>query len=134
MPIGWRRTADIRMAGAAATKLLAAAGRGGIALTVWPLRGWGVSAEEVAGGLACYMLVTYAVYLLAPRGRGSRTVARAVLRSGACRSHADSGEHRCRGDPRRPVDAAPVLVAGYYIGTLGDALPVPVSSAASKAA
>jgi hypothetical protein len=40
-PVGWRRTADIRMAGAAATKLLAAAGSGGIALTVWTLRGWG---------------------------------------------------------------------------------------------
>src|ERR1019366_6691723 len=35
-PISWRRTADIRMAGAAATKLLAAAGTGGIALTNGP--------------------------------------------------------------------------------------------------
>ena len=51
-PIGWRRTADIRMAGAAATKLLAAAGSGGIALTVWTLRSWGLSAANVAGGLA----------------------------------------------------------------------------------
>jgi hypothetical protein len=68
-PIGWRRTADIRMAGAAATKLLAA-GTGGIALTVWTLRGGGVSAASVAGGLACYMLLTYAVYLLAVAGAG----------------------------------------------------------------
>jgi hypothetical protein len=52
-PIGWRRTADIRVAGAAATKLLAAAGTGGIALTVWTLRGWGLSAADVAGGLTC---------------------------------------------------------------------------------
>lgn len=63
-PIGWRRTADIRMAGAA-TKLLAAAGSGGIALTVWTLRSWGLSAANVAGGLACYMILTYAVYLSA---------------------------------------------------------------------
>lgn len=69
-PIGWRPTADIPMAGAAATKLLAAAGSGGIALTVWTLRGWGLSAAEVAGGLACYLLLTYAVYLLALAGAG----------------------------------------------------------------
>lgn len=69
-PIGWRRTADIRMAGAAATKLLAAAGTGGIALTVWTLRGWGLSAANVAGGLACCMLLTYAVYLLALASAG----------------------------------------------------------------
>lgn len=68
-PIGWRRTADIRMAGAAATKLLAA-GTGGIALTVWTLRGGGVSAASVAGGLACYMLLTYAVHLLAVASAG----------------------------------------------------------------
>ena len=55
-PIGWRRTADIRMAGAAATKLLAAAGTGGIALTVWTLRGWAVRRERRRlrrQGLAC---------------------------------------------------------------------------------
>jgi uncharacterized protein (TIRG00374 family) len=53
------------MAGSAATKLLAAAGSGGIALTVWTLRSWGLSAANVAGGLACYMILTYAVYLSA---------------------------------------------------------------------
>ena len=49
-PIGWRRTVDIRMAGAAATKRWSAAGSGGIALTVWTLRSWGLSAANVAGG------------------------------------------------------------------------------------
>ena len=42
-PVGWRRTADIRMAGAAATRLLAAAGSCGIALTVWTLLAWAPS-------------------------------------------------------------------------------------------
>jgi hypothetical protein len=100
--IGWRRTADIRMGGAAATKLLAVAGTGGIALTVWTLRGWGLSAADVVGGLTCYMLFTYAVYLVA---RGIRPVAWAIPGSGADRPDADSREHRHRGDPARAVDA-----------------------------
>jgi hypothetical protein len=57
--------------------------------------------------MACYMLVTIRGLPARPRGRGIRTVAGAVRRSGAGRSHADSGERRCRGDPCRPVDAAP---------------------------
>jgi putative heme transporter len=64
-PIGLRRAADIRFAGAAATKLFAAAGAGGIALSVWTLRAWGLSAADIAGGMACYMILTYAVYLIA---------------------------------------------------------------------
>ena len=69
-PIGWRRTADLRLAGAAATKLLAAAGAGGIALTVWALRGWGFSGADVADGMACYEILTYGVYMLALAGAG----------------------------------------------------------------
>jgi putative heme transporter len=69
-PIGWRRTADLRLAGAAATKLLAAAGAGGIALTVWALRGWGFSGADVADGMACYEILTYGVYMVALAGAG----------------------------------------------------------------
>ena len=50
--------------------LLVAAGTGGIALTVWTLRGWGLSAANVAGRLVCYMILTYAVYLLALASAG----------------------------------------------------------------
>ena len=104
-PIGWRRTADIRMAGAAATKLLAAAGTGGIALTVCTLRGWRLTAASVAGGLACYMLLTYAVYLLAVASAGFG------LWLGLFSGPAPIGltlipdERRYRGDTHRPVNA-----------------------------
>jgi uncharacterized protein (TIRG00374 family) len=61
--IGWRISYQISMAGAAATKLLAAAGAGGIALTVWALRAVGLSAAEVATGMVCYEILTYAVFM-----------------------------------------------------------------------
>lgn len=69
-PIGWRRTLDLRLAGAAATKLFAAAGAGGVALTVWALRAWGLSGGEVAGGIVCYEILTYGVYAMALAGAG----------------------------------------------------------------
>jgi uncharacterized protein (TIRG00374 family) len=63
--VGWRISAEITMAGGVATKLVATAGAGGIALTVWALRGVGLSATEVATGMVCYEIVTYAVYMAA---------------------------------------------------------------------
>jgi uncharacterized protein (TIRG00374 family) len=51
--IGWRASSEISIAGAAATKVVATAGAGGIALTVWALRGYGLSGAEVADGLVC---------------------------------------------------------------------------------
>ena len=69
-PIKFRRTADVRMAGAAATKLLAAAGAGGIALTVWSLRAGGLSSEAVADGILCYEILTYGAYAIALAGAG----------------------------------------------------------------
>ncbi len=41
--IGWRSSTEITLAGAAATKLVAAAGAGGVAVTVWGLRAYGLS-------------------------------------------------------------------------------------------
>jgi uncharacterized protein (TIRG00374 family) len=61
--VGWRISTDITLAGGVATKLVATAGAGGIALTVWALRGVGVAATEVATGMVCYEIVTYAVYM-----------------------------------------------------------------------
>jgi len=61
--ISWRISYQISMAGAAATKLLATAGAGGIALTVWALRAVGLSAAEVATGMVCYEILTYAVFM-----------------------------------------------------------------------
>ena len=61
--IGWTASYHITMAGTAATKLVAAAGAGGIALTVWALNGFGLSGAEVANGMVCFEILLYAVYM-----------------------------------------------------------------------
>lgn len=63
--IGWRSGYQITMAGAVATKLLAAGGAGGIALTVWALRAAGLSAGSVARRMTSFELLLYAVFMLA---------------------------------------------------------------------
>ena len=47
--IDWRESYEITMAGLAATRLFAAAGAGGIALTAWALRRSGMERRIVAG-------------------------------------------------------------------------------------
>jgi uncharacterized protein (TIRG00374 family) len=64
-PIGWRTCGAITLAGAAATKVVAAAGAGGIAVTTWALRAEGVAGGEVASGMVCYEVITYSVYMAA---------------------------------------------------------------------
>jgi putative heme transporter len=61
--IGWRASYLITLAGTATTKIVATAGAGGIALTLWALHGYGVSGTETANGMVCFELVTYAVYM-----------------------------------------------------------------------
>jgi uncharacterized protein (TIRG00374 family) len=61
----WRVSYQITLAGGAATKILATAGAGGIALTVWALRGRGLPSAAVARGLVCYEILTYGVYMAA---------------------------------------------------------------------
>jgi uncharacterized protein (TIRG00374 family) len=61
----WRVSYQITLAGGAATKILATAGAGGIALDVWALRDRGVPSAQVARGLVCYEILTYGVYMAA---------------------------------------------------------------------
>lgn len=61
--IAWRSSYQITMAGAVATKLLAAGGAGGIALTVWALRAAGLSAKTIAQRLTSFELLLYAVFM-----------------------------------------------------------------------
>jgi putative heme transporter len=61
--IGWRASAQITLAGDAATKLFAAAGAGGVALAVWALRASGLRSETVARGMVCLEVLLYAVYM-----------------------------------------------------------------------
>src|SRR3954464_1245057 len=73
--IGWRESYQITMAGLAATRLFAAAGAGGIALTAWALRRSGMAARTVAVRMVAFMSLLYAVYMgaLVLVGVGLRT-------------------------------------------------------------
>jgi uncharacterized membrane protein YbhN (UPF0104 family) len=60
--IGWKASYQITMAGVVATKLFAAAGAGGVALTVWALRASGLRARSIARRLVTFELLLYSVY------------------------------------------------------------------------
>jgi putative heme transporter len=55
----------ITMAGLAATRLFAAAGAGGVALTAWALRRSGMQRREVAERMIAFLVLLYGVYALA---------------------------------------------------------------------
>lgn len=63
--IGWRASYDLTMAGVVATRLLAAGGAGGIALTAWALSHAGFDATEVRRRLAAFLVLLYSVFMLA---------------------------------------------------------------------
>jgi uncharacterized membrane protein YbhN (UPF0104 family) len=63
--LGWRESYRITMAGLAATRLFAAAGAGGIVLTVWALRRSGMERIEVGARMTTFMVLLYGVYMLA---------------------------------------------------------------------
>jgi uncharacterized membrane protein YbhN (UPF0104 family) len=62
--IGWPESYEITMAGLAATRLFAAAGAGGIALTAWALRRSGMRVHTVACRLIAFTVIIYAVYMI----------------------------------------------------------------------
>jgi len=61
--IGWRASYEITMASLAATRLFAAAGAGGIALTVWALLRAGMERRLVAARMVAFMSLLYGVYM-----------------------------------------------------------------------
>ena len=63
--IDWRASYEITMAGLAATRLFAAAGAGGIALTAWALRRAGMDRRVAACRLIAFLVVQYGVYMAA---------------------------------------------------------------------
>jgi len=73
--LGWRESYLITMAGVAATRLLAAAGAGGIVLTVWALRRLGMDRRQIAHREATFLVLLYAIYMavLVVGGVGLRT-------------------------------------------------------------
>lgn len=64
-PIGWRHSYQITMAGLAATRLFAAGGAGGVAITAWSLRRSGMGRREVAQRMIAFLVLLYGVYLAA---------------------------------------------------------------------
>jgi uncharacterized membrane protein YbhN (UPF0104 family) len=61
----WRASIEIPLAGIAAIRLLAAAGAGSVAITVWALRRAGMSARLIACRMAAVYALQYSLYLLA---------------------------------------------------------------------
>jgi putative heme transporter len=61
--IGWKVSYEITMAGLAATRLFAAAGAGGIALTAWALRRSGMERRLVASRMIAFNVLLYVVYM-----------------------------------------------------------------------
>jgi uncharacterized protein (TIRG00374 family) len=64
-PIHWRHSYQITMAGLAATRLFAAGGAGGVAVTAWSLRRSGMESREVAQRMIAFLVLLYGVYMAA---------------------------------------------------------------------
>jgi uncharacterized protein (TIRG00374 family) len=64
-PITYRESYLITMAGLAATRLFAAGGAGGVALTAWALRRSGMPRREVAERMIAFLVLLYGVYMAA---------------------------------------------------------------------
>jgi len=64
-PITLRDSYKITMASLAATRLLAAGGAGGVALTAWSLRRSGMPRREVATRMIAFLVLLYGVYVAA---------------------------------------------------------------------
>ncbi|HEU4943926.1 MAG TPA: lysylphosphatidylglycerol synthase transmembrane domain-containing protein [Solirubrobacterales bacterium] len=65
LPLSWKETYEINMAGVAATRIFSAAGAGGIALTYWALRKAGVDRHEVARRMVAFLTLQYVFYPVA---------------------------------------------------------------------
>ena len=74
--VGPRASAQITLAGAAATRLLPTAGAGGVVLTLWALRRAGLGQRAATRTLLVFLVLLYAVFL------GSVVVAGAMLTLG----------------------------------------------------
>lgn len=61
--VDWAASYQITMAGLAATRLFAAAGAGGIALTYWALRQAGMVRREAARRMVAFLVLQYGVYM-----------------------------------------------------------------------
>ena len=102
--IGWKASYQITMAGVAATRLFAAAGAGGIALTAWALRRSGMERRIVACRMVAFIVLLYTVYALALIIGGLRPVPGLFAGQRAVRHHDGPGDLRRR---RRSCSSTP---------------------------
>lgn len=65
LPLTWRETYEINMAGVAATRLFSAGGAGGIALTYWALRKAGMERHDVGRRMVAFLALQYVFYPVA---------------------------------------------------------------------
>jgi uncharacterized membrane protein YbhN (UPF0104 family) len=63
--IDLRASVEITLAGHAATRLLASAGAGGIALTAWAMRRSGMNRADVGARMTTFLVLLYSVYMAA---------------------------------------------------------------------
>src|SRR3954469_24192467 len=63
--IGMRASVEVTLAGHAATRLLASAGAGGVALTAWAMRRSGMERATVAARMTTFLVLLYSVYMAA---------------------------------------------------------------------
>ncbi len=73
--VGWRESTQITLAGTVASKLFAAAGAGGVALTVWALNAAGLRPQTIARRMIAFELLLYSIFAgaLLLAGIGLRT-------------------------------------------------------------
>ena len=65
LPLAWKETYEINMAGVAATRLFSAGGAGGIALTYWALRKAGMRRRDVGRRMVAFLSLQYVFYPIA---------------------------------------------------------------------
>ena len=95
----WSESYQITMAGLAATRLFSAGGAGGIVLTYWALRKAGMERRQTACRMVAFLVVLYAVYMLA------LVVDGILLRTGLINGNHPAG-----------LTIVPAAIAGAVIG------------------
>jgi uncharacterized protein (TIRG00374 family) len=65
LPLKWRESYEITMAGLAASLLFSAGGAGGVALNYWALRKAGMGTRRAACRMVAFLVLLYAVYVTA---------------------------------------------------------------------
>jgi uncharacterized protein (TIRG00374 family) len=63
--IGWKESYDISLAGAAASRVFATAGAGGIALAAWALDRSGMERKQVVSRLTTFYVLLYGIFMAA---------------------------------------------------------------------